>query len=183
MPNWCSNVVTLSHKDPVMIERAVKSAADGELLNEFIPIPEELKETVANFDETEQTKANLEKYGYANWYDFCLSEWGTKWDISTNSVDRNPDGSITLSFETAWGPAIEAYRKFESMGFGVDATYYEPGMCFCGSYVDGFDETYEIPDTADEVLDVVPAYIDEMYGISEYMREYEEEIAEDEESA
>ena len=28
-----------------------------------------------------QTKANVEKYGYGNWYDYCVGEWGTKWDV------------------------------------------------------------------------------------------------------
>ena len=27
-----------------------------------------------------KSKANKEKYGYANWYDWCVSNWSTKWN-------------------------------------------------------------------------------------------------------
>jgi hypothetical protein len=33
MPNWCSNMLTLTHEDPAMITRARDAFARGELLN------------------------------------------------------------------------------------------------------------------------------------------------------
>ena len=53
-------------------------------------------------------------------------------------------------------------------------------MMFCGSYALGEQEYIEIPDTADEAESVIPEYIDDQYGIIEYMREWEEENSEDE---
>ena len=47
MPNWCENTITLSHKDPAMIDRVVKGQ-EG-LLMEFLPTPKELVDTVAGF--------------------------------------------------------------------------------------------------------------------------------------
>ena len=47
MPNWCNNTMTLEHDDPAMIERA-RTAFNGEgLLQEFIPVPEDLRNTVS----------------------------------------------------------------------------------------------------------------------------------------
>ena len=47
MPNWCNNSVEIYHEDPKMIER-VRTAFNGEgLLQEFIPVPEDLRNIVA----------------------------------------------------------------------------------------------------------------------------------------
>ncbi len=45
MPNWCNNNLTLQHEDPAMILRAKEALDRGEFLNEFIPVPEDLKIT------------------------------------------------------------------------------------------------------------------------------------------
>ncbi len=57
MPNWCSNSVVLKHKDPEFIARARRAAEKDGLLNEFIPVPKDLKETVSGFmGDTEEQK-------------------------------------------------------------------------------------------------------------------------------
>ena len=55
-------------------------------------------------------------------------------------------------------------------------------MAFCGRYEDGCDEAYEYGGlSADEIEDDIPDDINEMFSISEYRREWEEENAENEE--
>lgn len=44
---------------------------------------------------------NLTKYGYMNWYEWSLKNWGTKWNCSDTCW-----GSKDVSFDTAWDPAI-----------------------------------------------------------------------------
>ena len=185
MPNWCNNSVELYHEDPAMIERARTAFNDGRLLDEFIPVPKELSETVAGgFSDTaeqasllEKTKANIEKYGYGNWYDFCVNEWGTKWDIG---ADGNPaqdiPGGLMLGFESAWSPPIGAYEKLLEQGFTIRAMYYEPGMAFAGIWEDGFDDFYEYGglDSAG-IAEELPVELDEAFGISESAAEWEEE--------
>jgi hypothetical protein len=181
MPNWTNNVVTLKHTDPAMVAKAAKGLVDGTLLNDFIPMPAELSEAEAFSDaNADKNNANIEKYGYASWWDFAVNEWGTKWDISPYGSEISDDGlSVEGSFDTAWSPPTEAYRKLEELGFTVEALYYEPGMNFCGEYSDGQDTTYEIPESSDEVLEEIPSYIDEAFGIANNMRDWEEENAED----
>ena len=191
MPNWCNNVVELAHKDPTMIERARDAFNRGELLNEFVPVPADLKIVAGCVsDEAEQKKLeedtarNVQKYGYGNWYDYCVNEWGTKWDVGGEGyeVEIQEDGRITLSFDSAWAPPVAAYEKMLEQGFEIRAYYYEPGMCFAGVYDDGFDDYIEFGDmTADEVADEIPEALDEMFAITENMRDYEAENEEEEE--
>ena len=128
-----------------------------------------------------QQKANIEKYGYANWYDFCVNEWGTKWEIG---ADGNPaqdiPGGLMLGFESAWAPPIAAYEKLTEQGFRIRAMYYEPGMAFAGVWEDGNDDYYEYSglDSAG-IAEQLPVELDEAFGISESVAEWEAENEEE----
>jgi len=188
MPNWCNNNLTLTHEDPAMILRAKEALDRGEFLQEFIPVPQDLKDTVSGSmgeDHREaheaQQKANREKHGYSNWYDFCVGEWGTKWDVGGDGqTDIHPDGKMLhTTFDSAWSPPVNAYVKLEELGFGVNAMYYEGGMAYAGAYGEGGDEEINLEGmSADDVENHYPE-IDEAFGISESMREYEAENEEE----
>ena len=188
MPNWCNNNLTLTHEDPAMIQRAYDALERGEFLNEFIPVPQDLKDTVSGSmgeDHREaheaQQKANREKHGYSNWYDYCVGEWGTKWDVGGDGqTDIHPDGKMLhTTFDSAWSPPVNAYVKLEELGFGVNAMYYEGGMAYAGAYGEGGDEEINLEGmSADDVENHYPE-IDEAFGISESMREYEAENQEE----
>ena len=191
MPNWCDNTITLKHSDPTMIKRAHDALERGEFLNEFHPVPPDLKIVAGRVGGDEdaeqqalvlQENANRDKYGYANWYDWCVNEWGTKWDVGDEgSATLNEDGSLTASFNSAWAPPIEAYRMLEDLGFEIKAYYFEGGMMFAGIYEDGDDDYYEIGGMNSEQINAeLPKELDEMFGISEQVEEYESEEADDE---
>ena len=191
MPNWCNNSVEIYHDDPAMIER-VRTAFNGEgLLQEFIPIPEDLRNIVAGSvpvaEEAEhklKEEFNRMTYGYTNWYDFCVNEWGTKWEIG---ADGNPaqdiPGGLMLGFDSAWSPPIAAYEKLTEMGFRIRAMYYEPGMAFAGVWEEGQDDYYEYGGLDSKgIAETLPAELDEAFGISQSVSEWEQENAEDEEN-
>ena len=189
MPNWCNNNLVLEHDDPAMIQRAYDALERCEFLQEFIPVPKELKETIAGSygdDEKqkaleEQTRANIEKFGYGNWYDYCVGEWGTKWDVGDQGAsDIHPGGKMLhTSFDSAWAPPTRAYEKLEELGFRVEAQYYEPGMAYCGSWEDGIDNEVSLEGmSADDIEREYPE-LDECFGISEAIREYERENEEE----
>jgi hypothetical protein len=174
-----------------MIKRAYDALERGEFLNEFIPVPEDLKITSGYLGDGEeqkelerQTKANVEKYGYGNWYDFSVGEWGTKWDTGesgNNDINPNDPCMLTAGFDTAWSPPVRAYEKLTELGFNVEAMYYESGMAYCGTWTseDG-DEEYNLEGmSADQVEADLPADLDNMFGISETIREYEAEEEEE----
>ena len=183
MPNWCNNNLTLEHDDPAMIQRAYDALERQEFLQEFIPVPEELKETMAgSYGDDKKQKAleaqqkrNVEKYGYSNWYDFCTGEWGTKWDVGDQGCsDIHPDGKMLhTSFDSAWSPPVNAYAKLEAQGFRVSAMFYEGGMAFAGEYSDGNCNDFSLEGmSADEIEQNYPE-IDEAFGIAEQIREYQ----------
>jgi hypothetical protein len=190
MPNYCSNYLTLTHEDPAMIVRAKDALERGEFLAEFIPVPEELQIVAGSVgNPVEQAKLeadtnrNIEKYGYGNWYDYCVNEWGTKWDVGGDGqeVDITEDGTmLTTYFDSAWAPPTNAYEKLQDMGFGVEAMYYEPGMAFAGKWDHGSDDYYEFGSmSADQAESEIPSDVDFAFGITESIREYEAENQED----
>jgi hypothetical protein len=184
MPNWCNNSVEIYHTDPAMIERVRKGFNDGGLFSELIPCPQELTDTVSGSmgedkraEHEAQQAANVEKYGYPNWYDFCVNEWGTKWDVG---ADGNPAQDIPcglmLSFDSAWSPPIGAYEKLTEQGFRIRAMYYEPGMAFAGVWEEGNDDYYDYGSmNSKEIAETLPVELDEAFGISESAAEWEEE--------
>jgi len=191
MPNWCNNSVEIYHEDPKMIERVREAFNKGALLQEFIPVPEDLHivaGSVGDPDEQkkllEDTARNIATHGYGNWYDFCVNEWGTKWDVG---ADGNPaqdiPGGLMLGFDSAWSPPTTAYEKLMEQGFTIRAMYYESGMAFAGIWEDGNDDYYEFGSmSSTEIVEELPEELDEAFGISESAAEWEEENAEDEEN-
>jgi hypothetical protein len=180
--------VTLEHDDPAMIARAKEAFNKGTFLNEFIPVPLCLTETVAGclgdpekqaaLEKSEQD--NLDAYNYKNWYDFCVAEWGTKWDVGGDGGADDIEGGLMLSFDSAWAPPTRAYERLMELGFRVYATYYEPGMAFAGVWDNGSDDYYEYGGmTADEIEATLPEDLDEAYGISQSVSEWEQEQAEE----
>jgi len=191
MPNWCSNYVELTHAEPEMLQRAQDAFNRGELLAEFIPLPASLQIVAGRVGDDNDTaqkalevqqQENIELHGYANWYDYCVGEWGTKWDVGGDGQVPEINGNtFSASFQSAWGPPIQAYEKLEGLGFTVSAYYYESGMGFCGVFSEGFDDYFDITDmSAEDVADLLPNVLDEMFGISENIAEWEQENAEEE---
>ena len=194
MPNWCNNYLELQHEDPAMIERAKKAFAEGKLLNEFAPVPASLhivSGRVGSDEDAEQKKLaedtarNIAVHGYGNWYDYCVNEWGTKWDIGGDDynepIDEGPN-KVIMSFDSAWAPPTAAMDKMMDLGFSVRLYYYEPGMCFAGIYSEDGDDYYDLSNlSSEQVKEELPEALDEMFGISETMAEYEEEANEEEE--
>ena len=190
MPNWCNNYLVLEHDDPAMIERAKKAYAEGKLLEEFCPVPASLHIVAGRVgadDNAEQikleedTKRNLEVHGYANWYDYCVNEWGTKWDVGgEDMLTEDGPNAVRMNFDSAWAPPIAAMEKFQDLGFKVKLIYWESGMCFCGIFDENGDDYMDYTDmTADEVDKAINDEVDECMCIVENLREWEEDNKED----
>jgi hypothetical protein len=172
------------------METLVAAVNEGKFFNHVIPVPESLSIVAGRVGEDTdpkqidleaQEKANLEKHGYANWYDFCVNTWGTKWDTEAYDTVTLPADSnnVTFGFDTAWGPATGVYEALLDQGFAVRAYYYEPGMCFAGIFDEDGDDCYDINGTSEWVRENIPEALDEMFAISESMAEYEAENEEE----
>ena len=184
MPNWCANSLKLVAKTADSekklaeivqeLERAKGAGESARIFNLIKPIPEALMITSGwlGKDTPEQTAleieqaANLKKYGYKDWYSFCIGEWGTKWDMNNQYEDEAftiEGNTVTMVFDTAWAPPMQIYYALEEMGFELEATYVEQGMGYIGFYTDGVDnceqmsqfypEPSDDPDMEDSAMD------------------------------
>ena len=159
MPNWCSNSLTLTaatkeEAQELHAHLSTQEADDWTFFGFFVP----------------------ETWNEEDWYWSRVNAWGTKWDANMAGFDWVDDYTVVMSFDTAWSPPIAVYEAAAEQGWGVVATYYEPGMCFVGSWVDGVDEHYEFQEcTSKDVREVVGDDLDDEWGISEMMAEWESE--------
>ena len=158
MPNWCYNTVRIKHEDAGVIDKVQQAFLDGKLLETLVPYKGEWD------------------------YQWCVNNWGTKWDVGGDSYTRPNPFEILLTFDSAWSPPTNAYQSMLEQGFQVKASYYEPGMAFAGLWEDGFDDYYEYGGmTADEIEATLPQELNEDYGIAEQVAEWEAEQEENDE--
>lgn len=60
---------------------------------------------------------NIKKYNFPQWYDWCIENWGTKWNVEEDvdiAYDKNID-EYDISFQTAWSVPtgiVERYSDF-----------------------------------------------------------------------
>jgi hypothetical protein len=130
MPNWCNNSAKIKAVTPEakellegFKEYLSHNPTDPQFFAWFCPMPEDQKE---------------------NWYQWNITNWGTKWDSSI--VRSNiEDDTIDFTEDTAWTPPVNFYEFMTDLGFEVEANYYEPGAGFYGSFSGGCDNSCDIP--------------------------------------
>ena len=193
MPNWCNNNITITGPNKIIdkIEKITKKDKPG-LLNYFHPMPKGLRDTTADGS---NDKAMIKKYGYSSWYDWAVENWSTKWDVCEfHGVERrNYDvptiSVISFGFDSAWAPPIGAYQYWisENSNCSIRATYYEGGCDFMGIWDNGDDICYEISSIAPKGstdkfwTSAEGKELDDLYGITESMAEYEAQQEEEKE--
>jgi len=193
MPNYCSNVVEIQGPQHIL-----KTLVDHKLdFQKIHPYPPELDITAGREgadDSPEQKalvaaeKSNLKRYGYRNWYDWCVNNWGTKWnaggDNDAMQVDYDEDvgnqGIALFQFDTAWAPPLGVLEKLMETHpeLSIECRYHEPGVGFFGVWTDGSDRCYEteqFPKSTDAfwTQHADGRLLDETFGLVESMQEYE----------
>lgn len=115
MPNWCQNTVVITAPRPVIDDlQAVLADNEHGLLACLRPMPPD------------------QQY---RWYDWCVSHWGTKWDVTDPCIVNDiEEDSITISFDTAWAPPVAAFQHWAQQDGRVTyrLAYVEPGMGVVG---------------------------------------------------
>jgi len=183
MPNWCNNNISISGPTET-IKQLWEDAnrEDGGLLSAMAPQPEDMFHGNLGAKEREE----CEEKGIPNWYDWNVSNWGTKWDVSTEGLEFTDNGDGTASiegwFDSAWAPPIGAYEKFcdDMDNCDLEASYHEGGMDFAGfwsksdgdEFLDGCHAEYKLPE--DQQSDLFKR-IDEEYNLSESYDMWDEE--------
>lgn len=97
----------------------------------------------------------INETGSASWYDWSISNWGTKWNAY--SLSRLPDEPNAFKFDTAWSPPVPVFealaQRFPNLGI------------YCVSFDEGWgfacEGWFNPPEGEAEYTDVDPT--DEMY--------------------
>lgn len=149
MPNWCMNGLTISHSDHEKVQEFADAYNSGKTCEHYIPCPEN-----------------------KDWYDWNISNWGTKWDFGAESEhDRVvvDDGKVIVGFNTAWSPPIDFYAHLRKLGYRVEASYFEPGMAFCGKWIDGLDAYVDYGEDHNDI----PSDLWDEFAMAEFFEEFD----------
>jgi hypothetical protein len=148
MPNWCSNNVIITGAGDTVerVKAAIRDTTSDDsdtqvfALSRFLPCPQELLDAGSGFRDgaeypSVEDKARFKAtYGAPDWYDWCINNWGTKWDASSASVVEDTPGRYSVFFDTAWGPALPALDTLAAQfpEVTIVCSYDEPGCDFAG---------------------------------------------------
>lgn len=141
MPNWCSNTLRVTTDNPeklkefynaVFVENEEQPQWPKFTLDKLLPTPQELLDVPA-FGGKDSEKLN-ELYGSSDWYQWRVTNWGTKWDVTEAFIEDQDDVELVVVFDSAWAPPVpwleKIAPKFPELRFGL--LYEEPGCDFCG---------------------------------------------------
>ena len=146
MPNWCRNRVTVYGNEEEVSKVVDIFESKDTVFGKIIPSPD--WKNIPNEDgelpvrrehknpktgEVSFVTMEFPKSGKndSRWYDWNISNWGTKWDINGSvEVDVEDEDQIEINFNTAWGPPVEVCEKLRDMfpELGFSWFYDEPGM-------------------------------------------------------
>lgn len=78
---------------------------------------------------------NIKVYGFKDWYDWSIENWGTKWDAYEVSVDYW-ENEVSLNFQTAWSTPLPIFlaisEKYKDLNIYVEYADEDLG-CNCGT--------------------------------------------------
>lgn len=155
MPNWCDNRLTITHTDTDVLDNfmaRVRADKDERLFCHIKPMPNNV----------------------SDWYNWCIENWGTKWDACNMSWSQIDDNTVEFSFETAWAPPTPVYEALALEGFEVEAHYVEYGMMYAGSW--HCDADGNVTDNySNDISESVPQDADEVFDITNTLAEWADE--------
>lgn len=183
MPNWCENTISISGPAEKVSEiyKTLTTDEESGLCSILHPMPENT--FTGNLGQKEREQCAEENI--PNWYDWCVSNWGTKWDTCDGNWEYEDagDGNAILSgnFLTAWGPPIGVYEHAVQAhdDLYIEAMYYEPGCAFAGKWdTDIGEDHYSLEGDKQDIINSIPEDLDDAFGITENMEEEPEELSE-----
>jgi hypothetical protein len=137
MPNWCDNTVLIKGEPLDILALMNKVSEDNNpfSLNKIKPLPDGLRNTKAPAKHNESQQKvdfNTKNYGAADWYEWCVSNWGTKWNTSETLVVKVSDDCVNYTFQTAWAPPIPVYEELSKLfpNTNIFANFDESGSDF-----------------------------------------------------
>ena len=141
MPNWCENRITISGPKEKVKSIYNEMKEKKKFFDVLVPSPENMyREPVSS-----EKRKSLAEQGIPNWYDWQTANWGTKWELGEEDIERigfeeDSDDTATISVYalTAWSPPITAIENFLTANEDCSArvAYLEEGNDFAGIWQD-----------------------------------------------
>jgi len=140
MPNLCENKATIRHPNHDLIKSLVAHYNQSDICETLLPPPADMYD------------GDIGSYR--------INNWGCKWDIGAGDygvetecypVTPTDDPFLGLDkvyemkwkFLSPWAPPLGLYEYLITIGCVVEAYYLEPGMAFCGSWINGEEKEYD----------------------------------------
>jgi hypothetical protein len=108
---------------------------------------------------------NLKNFGHESWYEWCVENWGTKWNSYNcwtleEGCGLTIDDISNLGFQTAWAPPIPVIRALAKLtGESFRMSYYDEGWMFGGVFTCGPDgEKDEVYDNPSQIPEDSPLF-------------------------
>jgi hypothetical protein len=189
MPNYCSNTLfLLDSKEPFtkVMEKYLSKEQDGSIFLDFekvVPYPKCIKDSLHLWSGDkidhklieEAKKINQAMTGYDSFWEFCVENWGTKWN-SMNDGGCEPDMMDKyncIGFTTAWSPPEPIVKELARLtGHKMRLIYIEEGMDFCGELIAHADGSFE--DNTYESIKDAPKELQDELGYEEWEEQDEE---------
>lgn len=139
MPNWCENKLVLQGTESQFL--AFEARYFAEVTNQDLGT----KDLEFSF---ERVKPIPQEFQPPNdgWYDWCIENWGTKWDVCHF---RRGDKPGSYFFDTAWSFPQQLFDELTTQltndfpGLYFDGYFFEVGMGFCGHFYYNDNEGFE----------------------------------------
>ena len=146
MPNWCSNEVSIiaeNEEGTEELKQFIKDCfteeeeGDEKPLLDFekvIPYPDSAPPKYPQaINIEEQMQHPFSKWYNDFGYDWCIENWGTKWN-ACEQVNVLGEEEIDLDFQTAWSPPQGIYKKIQTRlpNCSISWFYREDGMQLSG---------------------------------------------------
>lgn len=141
MPNYCENELNIRGSKEVIakfIEKYMQVDLMGPLKSTHGVFNGYSVMHMLDFEKIKPTPLKENGDIIDDWYNWRLSNWGTKWNcdgsaMSIKDYDEN-DLVLSMGFTTAWTPPYELMQYLSSIepDIRIEMRYYEPGCAFAG---------------------------------------------------
>jgi len=140
--------------------------------------PEQREEWLSQYVEQKDVQPLIDKYGHADGYNWCIDNWGTKWDVCDSAEVDIADDTLTCFFTSAWSPPVNGFNAISKLfpNATFELCYYEEGYDFTGAarMVGGHLDEFVGTSPSDLMDDWIQANHPELYGDEDREEEAQE---------
>lgn len=120
MPNWCRTEIMLSG-DAGSLGKIAGVFLRPAPFQTLKPCPAELLQSASPAEQS----ANKQATGFKDSHEWCLANWGVKWDVvlEKGSVRKDTEGRLLISLDTPWTPPLPLLLHLSALHPGVELSY------------------------------------------------------------